>query len=177
MPANYLDSRTRQGRASNGTASRSSSTSDKNLLETTLNYARKFGRHDVNLLGGYSYEDYYYQSAFAQNRYFVTNLFGFNNLGAGEQLLTGDVTSSASMNKLISFFGRINYSFADRYILSATLRRDGSSKFGPNNKWGTFPSVSAAWRIIDEPFMQGLKELVDELKLRVGYGVSVIRVV
>ena len=168
----YLNSTTRWGRASNGTASRSSSTSDKNLLETTLNYASTFGKHDVNLLGGYSYEDYHYQSAFAQNRYFVTNLFGFNNLGAGEQLLTGDVSSSANMSKLISFFGRINYSFADRYILSATLRRDGSSKFGPNNKWGTFPSVSAAWRIIDEPFLQSLKGVMDELKLRVGYGVS-----
>ncbi len=168
----YLDSRTRWGRASNGTASRESRTSDKNLLELTVNYARKFGRHDINLLGGYSYEDYYYQQAFAQNRYFVTNLFGFNNLGAGEQLLTGDVASSANMYKLISFFGRINYSFADRYIISATVRRDGSSKFGPNNKWGTFPSVSAAWRLIDEPFMQGLKSWMDELKLRVGYGLS-----
>ncbi len=170
--SNYSDSRTRQGRASTGTASRSSSTSDKNLLETTINYARKFGRHDVNLLGGYSYEDYYYQSAFAQNRYFVTNLFGPNNLGAGEQLLTGDVSSSANMYKLISFFGRINYSLADRYIVSATLRRDGSSKFGADNKWGTFPSVSAAWRLIDEPFMQGLTGVIDELKLRAGYGVS-----
>jgi iron complex outermembrane receptor protein len=168
----YLDSTTRWGRASNGTASRSSSTSDKNLLEAMLNYTRRFGKHDVNLLGGYSYEDNYYQSAFAQNRYFVTNLFGFNNLGAGEQLLTGDVSSSANMSKLISFFGRLNYSFADRYIISATLRRDGSSKFGPNNKWGTFPSVSAAWRIIDEPFMQSLTGVVDELKLRVGYGIS-----
>ena len=168
----YLDSRTRAGRASTGTASRSNSTSDKNLLEATVNYARKFGNHDVNLLGGYSYEDNYYQSAFAQNRYFVTNLFGFNNLGAGEQLLTGDVSSSANMSKLISFFGRINYSFSNRYILSATVRRDGSSKFGPNNKWGTFPSVSAAWRIIDEPFMQSLRSVVDELKLRVGYGIS-----
>jgi iron complex outermembrane receptor protein len=137
--SDYLDSRTRYGRASNGTASRSSSTSDKNLLETTVNYAKKFGRHDVNFLAGYSYEDYYYQSAFAQNRFFVTNLFGPNNLGAGEQLLTGDVASSASMNKLISFFGRLNYSFSDRYIVSASLRRDGSSKFGADNKWGTFP--------------------------------------
>ena len=170
--SNYSDSRTRQGRASNGTASRSSSTSDKNLLETTINYAKKFGIHDVNVLGGYSYEDYYTQSAFAQNRFFVTNLFGANNLGAGEQLLTGDVSSGASMYKLISFFGRVNYSLADRYIISASLRRDGSSKFGPNNKWGTFPSVSAAWRLIDESFMQGVKGWMDELKIRVGYGVS-----
>ena len=170
--SNYLDSRTRWGRASNGTASRESRTSDKNLLEATINYAKEIGDHNINVLGGYSYEDNNEQRAFAQNRYFVTNLFGPNNLGAGEQLLTGDVTSTAFMSKLISFFGRVNYSFAGRYILSATVRRDGSSKFGAANKWGTFPSVSAAWRLIDEAFMESLKGTVDELKLRVGYGVS-----
>ncbi|HOB85508.1 MAG TPA: TonB-dependent receptor [Bacteroidales bacterium] len=168
----YYDSRTRAGRASNGTASREARTYDKSLFEATVNYARRFGKNDFNILGGYSYEDFHYQQAFAQNRYFVTNLFGFNNLAAGEQLLTGDVSSDANMYKLISFFGRINYSFADRYIISAALRRDGSSKFGPNNKWGTFPSVSAAWRIIDEPFMSSLTNVIDELKLRVGYGIS-----
>ena len=170
--SNYLDSRTRWGRASNGTASRESRTSDKNLLEATINYAKEIGDHNINVLGGYSYEDNNEQRAFAQNRYFVTNLFGPDNLGAGEQLLTGDVTSTANMSKLISFFGRVNYSFAGRYILSATVRRDGSSKFGAANKWGTFPSVSAAWRLIDEAFMESLKGTVDELKLRVGYGVS-----
>jgi hypothetical protein len=123
-------------------------------------------------LGGYSYEDNFSQSAFAQNRYFVTNLFGFNNLAAGEGLLTGDVTSGASMNKLISFFGRLNYSLKERYILSASIRRDGSSKFGAENQWGTFPSLSAAWRISDEPFVQRLTTIFDDLKLRVGYGVS-----
>lgn len=170
--SNYLDSRTRWGRASNGTASRESRTSDKNLLEATINYTKEIGDHNMSVLGGYSYEDNNEQRAFAQNRYFVTNLFGPNNLGAGEQLLTGDVTSTAFMSKLISFFGRVNYSYAGRYILSATVRRDGSSKFGAANKWGTFPSVSAAWRLIDEAFMESLKGTVDELKLRVGYGVS-----
>jgi TonB-dependent starch-binding outer membrane protein SusC len=76
------------------------------------------------------------------------------------------------MNKLISFFGRVNYSLMDKYILSAAIRRDGSSKFGANNRWGTFPSVSAAWRVIDESFMANFKSFLDELKLRVGYGVS-----
>jgi iron complex outermembrane receptor protein len=102
----------------------------------------------------------------------VTNLFGFNNLNAGEGLLAGDVQSSANMNRLISFFGRFNYSFKERYILSATVRRDGSSKFGKDNQWGTFPSVSAAWRLSDEPFMKQLTTVFDDLKLRVGYGVS-----
>lgn len=169
---NYTDSRTRYGRADNGIASREQRTYDKQLLETTVNYGKKFGSHDVNVLGGYSYEENHYQQAFAQNRYFVTNIFGFNNLGAGENLLTGDVTSYADMSKLISFFGRVNYSLSDKYILSAAVRRDGSSKFGKNNKWGTFPSVSLAWRIIDENFMQGVKGWMDELKLRVGYGQS-----
>jgi len=170
--SNYTDSRTRDGRASNGTASREFSTSDKDLIETTVNYNKKAGSHSFDVLGGYSWESYYYQRAFARNRYFVTNIFGPHNLGAGEQLRPEDVSSYADMNKLISFFGRINYSLADRYILSATVRRDGSSKFGANNKWGTFPSVSAAWRIIDESFMLGAKNFMDELKLRVGYGVS-----
>ena len=170
--SNYTDSRTRDGRASNGTASREFSTSDKDLIETTVNYNKKAGSHSFDILGGYSWESNYYQQAFARNRYFVTNIFGPNNLGAGEQLRPEDVSSYANMNKLISFFGRINYSLADRYILSATVRRDGSSKFGANNKWGTFPSVSAAWRIIDESFMLGAKNFMDELKLRVGYGVS-----
>jgi len=170
--SNYTDSRTRDGRASNGTASREFSTSDKDLIETTVNYNKKAGSHSFDVLGGYSWESYYYQRAFARNRYFVTNIFGPHNLGAGEQLRPEDVSSYANMNKLISFFGRINYSLADRYILSATVRRDGSSKFGANNKWGTFPSVSAAWRIIDESFMVGAKNFMDELKLRVGYGVS-----
>ena len=170
--ANYTDSRTRYGRADNGIASRRFWTRNKNLLETTVNYAKKIGNHDVSVLGGYSYEDFMHEEAFAQNRFFVTNIFGYNNLNAGEKLQPGDVTSTANMSKLISFFGRVNYSLLDRYIISAAIRRDGSSKFGANNKWGTFPSVSAAWRVIDEPFMEGLKGTVDELKLRAGWGVS-----
>ena len=90
--SDYLDSRTRWGRASTGTASREFQTSDKNLLEATVNYSKEMGNNSINLLGGYSYEDYHYQQAFARNRYFVTNLFGPNNLGAGEQLLNGDVS-------------------------------------------------------------------------------------
>jgi len=170
--ADYTDSRTRYGRADNGIARREGRLYDKNLLETTVTYAKKFGTHNLNILGGYSWEDNHYQNMVAQNRYFVTNIFGFNNLNAGEKLQAGDVTSTANMNRLISFFGRVNYSLLDRYILSAAIRRDGSSKFGANNQWGTFPSVSAAWRIIDESFMESIKGTIDELKLRVGYGVS-----
>jgi TonB-dependent starch-binding outer membrane protein SusC len=169
----YYDSNTERGRNAQGYGQRTWSSYNKKLLETTLNYAGKIGEnHTYGLLAGYSWEDNFSKGANAQNRLFVTNLFGYNNLGAGENLQTGDATSWASMDRLISFFGRLNYSFADRYILSASLRRDGSSKFGENHRWGTFPSVSAAWRIIDEPFLQSIKGVMDELKIRVGYGVS-----
>ncbi|MGN0022027.1 MAG: SusC/RagA family TonB-linked outer membrane protein, partial [Sphingobacterium hotanense] len=124
---------------------------------------------DLSILGGYSYEDNRYQNAGAQSRQFVTDFFGYNNLSAGEVLRAGDVWSGANMNKLISFFGRANYSYDEKYVLSASLRRDGSSKFGKNHKWGLFPSVSAAWNILREPFIK--QNLFDDLKLRAGYGV------
>jgi len=167
----YHDSQTEAGRNDNGYAKREYWTSDKKLVETTVNYQVEFGSHKLNVLGGYSFEENKYQKSGAQNRQFATDFFGYDNLSAGENLRAGDVWSEANMNRLISYFGRVNYSLKERYILTATIRRDGSSKFGKNEKWGTFPSVSAAWRIVDEPFMQGIA-LFDELKLRVGYGVS-----
>ncbi|MCY4778770.1 TonB-dependent receptor [Sphingobacterium sp. UT-1RO-CII-1] len=166
---NYNHSETERGRDDQGFASRSASTSDRKLLETTLEYSlRTENSHNISLLTGYSYEDYHYQNSGAQSRQFVTNFFDYNNLGAGEILRSGDVWSGANMHKLISFFGRANYSFKDRYILSTSLRRDGSSKFGKNNKWGLFPSVSMAWNIMQEEFIS--KNVINDLKLRVGYG-------
>lgn len=166
----YNHSETESGRDDGGFASRQSWTNDRNLLETTLEYILESeSLHDLSILGGYSYEDNRYQNAGAQSRQFVTDFFGYNNLAAGEVLRAGDVWSGANMNKLISFFGRANYSYDEKYVLSASLRRDGSSKFGKNHKWGLFPSVSAAWNILREPFIK--QNLFDDLKLRAGYGV------
>lgn len=167
----YNNSTTQAGRSDLGYARRETSASDKDLLEFTLNYKKQLEKHNFTLLGGYSYEYNHYQFAGAQNRQFVTDIFSYNNLGAGENLKTGDVWSGANMSKLISFFGRINYNFSDKYIFTAILRQDGSSKFGKNNKWGTFPSVSAAWRISSEPFMKGI-DFISDLKLRASYGVT-----
>jgi len=167
----YYDSRTQPGYADQGFAQRSNYTNDKNLLEFTLNYIKKIGDHNLTILGGYSYEDNYYQNSGAQNRQFITDQFNYNSLRSGENLRDGDVWSGKSMNKLISFFGRLNYNFKEKYLLTATLRQDGSSKFGENYKWGVFPSVSAAWHLSSEPFMSGIKAISD-LKLRVGYGVN-----
>ncbi len=167
----YYDSETERGRNDLGYALREASTNDREMLETTLNFRKELNQSVLTALGGYSYEEVYYQNSGAQNRQFVTDEFEANNLGAGESLRPSDVWSGKNMNKLISFFGRVNYSLKDKYVVTATLRRDGSSKFGKNHQWGTFPSVSAAWHVSDETFMSGATFL-DDLKLRVGYGIS-----
>lgn len=167
----YYDSQTERGRNDIGYAKRESWTSDKELFESTLNYKLVTDNHNLSLLGGYSYEDNIYQKMGAQNRQFVTDLFNYNNLGAGENLRTGDVWSEKNMSKLISFFGRVNYSLLDKYVITASIRRDGSSRFGKNHQWGTFPSISAAWHMKEESFLRNVNA-IDELKFRGGYGIS-----
>lgn len=167
----YLNSQTERGRNDIGYAKRESWTADKQLLEATLNYKKIVGAHNMNFLAGYSYEDNYYQKMGGQNRQFVTDLFAANNIGAGENLRSGDVWSEKNMNKLISFFGRVNYTLLEKYVLTASIRRDGSSKFGKNHQWGTFPSVSAAWHMKEESFLKNVN-IIDDLKFRIGYGVS-----
>lgn len=161
---------TQAGRTDHGYALRQNTVLDKNLMELTGEYDKEFGLHHLKLLGGYSFEENYAQYMKAANRGFISDQFGADNLSAGENLFSGDVGSTKQMNKLISFFGRLNYSYNGKYAASATLRRDGSSKFGRNNKWGLFPSASAAWTISEEAFLKG-NPVVNELKLRVGYGV------
>ena len=167
----YNDSQTERGRDDQGSARRESWTADKKLLEATLNYKKKINDHNIDILGGYSYEDNHYQNAGAQNRQFVTDFFGYNNIGTGENLRPSDVWSGANMNKLISFFGRVNYMLRDKYVITASVRRDGSSKFGANHKFGTFPAVSAAWILSDEKFLHN-SDFLNVLKWRVGYGKS-----
>jgi TonB-linked SusC/RagA family outer membrane protein len=142
-------------------------------LETYLTYSLNFMTdHKFSLMGGYSYLDNTYNGFGAERRGFDTDLFLYNNLASGQDYRTGDVYSYKGNAKLISFFARANYNFKGRYMLTATIRRDGSSRFGANNKWGMFPSASAAWRISNESFMEALTPWLNNLKLRVGYGVT-----
>lgn len=142
-------------------------------LELYLTYDKKFADiHHLNLMGGYSYLDNTYEGFGSTRSGFDSDAFGYNNLAAGTDYRQGDVYSYKGESKLISFFGRINYSLMDRYMVTATLRRDGSSRFGNNHKWGVFPSVSLAWRISEEPFMASTHEWLDNLKLRAGFGVT-----
>ena len=169
----FNNSESEAGRNEVGWARRTLERWDVNLMEWILDYQKSFGSHKVNALAGYSWEENNWVRFWATNRNFVTNVIASNSMQAGQGLRPGsdDVASARNMNRLISFYARANYSYEERYMLTAMIRRDGSTKFGANNKWGTFPSVSAAWGISQENFMKDVS-FVDDLKLRVGYGVT-----
>ena len=162
------------GDSSNGYARRSNFSWDRELMEWTANYNRAFGaeeKHKLDALLGYSWESNAYQSQSSMATNFAIASMGANSIQTGNDLKIGNVTSSKNEYKLISFFARAHYSFDERYMITATVRRDGSSKFGANHKWGWFPSVSAAWGLSQEGFMKDIKWISD-LKLRAGWGVT-----
>ena len=137
------------------------------LIENTLHYDNVFGDHTVSVLAGYSVQKNKYR-AFGAGRDGLPE--GLYVIGAGST--TSQTTSgSAWTNSLISMFGRVMYSYADRYMLSASVRRDGSSKFADGHRWGTFPSVSVGWNVMNEDFFEPAKEVMNELKVRASYGV------
>lgn len=159
---------------SSGYAWQSSFLNVKYAVEPTLEYNITVNKnHHFTAIGGYSYRYEVEQYFDADNYGFVNDIFEENNLGAGNQLLTGKagMSSYKNDNKLIAFFGRVNYNYKDKYMASVILRHEGSSRFGANNKWGNFPALSIGWNMRDEPFMQGVNFL-DELKVRAGYGVT-----
>ncbi len=160
-----------------GEANRSAAQNVDRTLESMLNYVKSVnGIHNINIMGGYSYQDFVYEQFSASNRYFITDAFGYNNLAAGLQLQdnkyrNGDVSSYKNASRLIALFGRVNYNFKGKYLASLSLRREGSSKFGSEKKWGMFPAVSLGWNISEENFMKGLS-FINNLKLRAGYGIT-----
>jgi iron complex outermembrane receptor protein len=121
----------------------------------------------------YEWQGTTYNGDYAQARGFINDIATYNALQLGDisKVLQGDVSSYKNDRKLVSFLGRVNYSYDNRYLLTASFRRDGSTVFGVNNKWGNFPSASLAWRIDQEDFMKSQK-LFSGLKLRVGYGIT-----
>ena len=153
-------------------ASRSSYLRTNKNLELIGSYKLYVDDHAFSLMGGYSYFMTENESFSASNNHFPTDAFGYNNLGLGQGLLEklAGMSSSKGDSKLIAFFSRVNYSFMDKYLLSASIRREGSTKFGANNKWGNFPAISAGWKISNEPFFN--VSFIDNLKLRAGYGVT-----
>jgi len=147
------------------------------VMELMVDYNKIFNDiHAVNLVVGHSYEYYVREEFNAHNSGFVTDAYKDNNLGSGTGITSGNTTyanmsSSKRDNKLAGFFGRINYALMDKYLFSATVRRDASSRFGANYRWGTFPAGSIGWILTKEDFMKAFPQ-INYLKLRVSYGIT-----
>lgn len=159
----------------NGQANRSSILNKSTVVESFFNYDRDFGDHSIKLLAGYSYQQNRVNDGFGvTTQNFSNDNLAYNNLflsNPNQLSQIGFDNTPISTLRLLSYYGRVQYQFKKRYLLQASLRKDGSSAFGINNRWGYFPAVSGAWQIIEEDFMKKLTFFSD-LKLRVGYGVS-----
>ncbi len=135
------------------------------LLDFYLNYNKQLGIHRLDAMGGYSWQRFYNET---------DDSFPYSAAKATE---TGnefykEANDYSTENYVVSFFGRLNYSLLDRYLMTFTLRNDGSSRFSPDNQWGLFPSAAFAWKIINEPFLRDAGNVMSDLKLRLGYGVT-----
>lgn len=168
----YIPNDIRQGELNGNGWAYIANTNRKDLMgNIQLNYSKDFGKHHIDalaLMEGQSYKTFKYSM---QTKGYESNYFKYNNLKAGANVAWGDNTSYASDYKLSSYMARVNYMFADRYIVTANFRTDGSSKLGNGNKWGVFPSASVGWVVSEEPFMKAISA-VNNLKIRAGYGVT-----
>jgi TonB-linked SusC/RagA family outer membrane protein len=147
--------------------------SNDTQYESTLSYQNTFKKHSIQVLLGYTYQYSYSTTASMQNSGFDFDDNKTNNIGSGISLTEGKASmySMKEDNTYIGFFGRVMYNYDNKYLLSASLRRDGSSRFGTNNKWGWFPAVSVGWRLNREKFLSEVK-WINDLKLRLGYGIT-----
>lgn len=160
-----------------GFASRGTCETTDQLFEFTAQYSEVFGIHNISVLGGYGYQKNIWEDYWMRNWNFPTDQFGWDNiaLGRGDSDIAGaaiPINSNKTSGNLISFFGRINYILAGKYLATISVRHEADSKFvGSDQVWGTFPAVSLAWRINEENFMKNIK-WINSLKLRAGYGVT-----
>ena len=159
-----------RGNGRNGLAIRETNNDLNQLFESTLNYQRAFGKLELKGLLGYSYQEFTFEGFRAEGGNFITDLVTYNDLGASKDFNDGlgDLSSYRSNSKLIAGFARVNLNYDDTYFFSVAARQEGSSKFGEDNRWGLFPSVSAG---VDISRLADLGAF-DNLKLRAGYGVT-----
>lgn len=156
-------------------ASRSYDQTEKHAIEWVTNFQKSFGSHNLKAMAGYSWQTIMYSGFSAANKDFANDGTTYDALSQGEWGLEEGHDGTRSYrndSKLIAFFGRINYDYKGKYLFTASLRYEGSSKFGANNKWGYFPAVSAGWRISQEEFMKGCSSWLNDLKLRADFGVT-----
>lgn len=155
-----------------GEGSRSYSKERQYVLEWLTNWSGSFNNHNIKAMAGYSYQYSQYSGFSAWNKDFPNDGLGSDNLDSGELAKEeGEVLMSSYKNdaKLISFFGRVSYDYDGKYLFTASLRHEGSSKFGEKHKWGNFPAISAGWRISQEEFMRDI-DWINDLKIRGDYG-------
>lgn len=165
----YLPKTTLYGLKADGQASKSYASRNSKLFDITATYNKTFGgKHTLSAMAGYSYQHFFNSGFNAGNSKFITDAFTWNNLGAGEYSRPS-VGSYGGEEVLASVFGRVSYNYADRYLATVTMRGDASSKFAENHKWGYFPSIALAWRMINEDFMKE-QEVISDLKWRVSLG-------
>lgn len=165
----YVPTTTLYGARDNGRASIAQDDNIDYLFGFTATYSKKIGEHNFTGLLGYEYQQFNKEGVSAGNYDFPINKFLYNNLSAGSGTKP-DVGSWAEKSALGSYFGRINYDFKGKYLLTASLRADGASNFNPDYRWGYFPSVSVGWRFSDESFMSRYNDIISNGKLRIGYG-------
>jgi len=168
----YYSKLSRLDQGSNGRARRNTSESQSKMLETYLNYKKNLGIQNINLLAGYSWQEDVSGDGFQTSNFnFVTDDVLYYNMSLGSGNLPDYGSFGIATIRMISGYARVNYDLMDKYLLQATIRRDGSSAFGKNVRWGTFPSASIAWRLMEESFIKNL-DIFDNLKFRVGWGSS-----
>ena len=138
------------------------------MWNAVVTYELEIGKHRGDVMAGMELnrEDDINFAAYREGFAILTPDYMYPSAGVGQSQASG----GAGGFSLVSFFGKLNYSYADKYLLSFTLRRDGSSRFGSNNKYATFPSVSLGWRISQEAFMEKTKDVIDDLKIRAAWG-------
>jgi len=171
---NYNSANSQIYASQHGNASRSTVSNIDKQMETYMNYTHTWNdKHKLALMAGYSWEQQDHNDGFGLTAYYFYNdATSYYNMGLANKLdLSGIISNQLTSLRMISFYARANYAYDNRYLFQATIRRDGSSAFGTNNRWGTFPSGSFAWRITEEKFMQN-QNIFDDLKFRIGYGVS-----
>lgn len=151
----------------NGTGKIFNAETQTYTIENILSYARDFDKHHIDLTALYAATRKKYTESTAQGQKFVNDDLSFNNLGSAE---TATVKSYTDLYTTVSQMGRLNYSYDSRYLFTFTVRRDGSSVFGDNNKYGVFPSVALGWNIANESFMEKSQNWLNNLKLRLSYG-------
>lgn len=164
----YISKSNLLGNSNNGYVTVQKLSDYSKLLETILKYNQDFGNHHINAMIGYSWQYFYDEGQTTKAYGFLSDNFKWYSLAAAQTVES--ISSYAESNTLISMYGRVNYNFADKYLLTATVRRDGSSRFGSGNKWGIFPSVAASWRISQEDFFRN--DVVSDLKLRASFGIT-----